>query len=81
MSHIEQLDAKVADLLQLPAEDRAYIAERLMGSLSPVIDDESLRQYRQRLQELDDGAIAGIPADDVMAEMRSMLDEEYPLPS
>ena len=81
MTHTEQLDATLADLMQLPLRDRVYIAERLMDSVPAVIDDDSLKEYRRRLQELDDGTVEGVPAEEVMAEMQKMLDEEYPLPS
>lgn len=79
MSHVEQLDAQVAELMRLSPKDRVYIAERLMDSVPAVIDEESLKEYRRRLQELEDGTVEGIPADEVMAEMRRMLDEDYPL--
>ncbi len=81
MSHTEQLDAKLADLMQLPPADRAYLAERLIESIPGIIDEASMAEYRRRLQELDDGTVEGILAEDVTAEMQRMLDEEYPLPS
>ncbi|REJ90950.1 MAG: hypothetical protein DWQ34_00745 [Planctomycetota bacterium] len=76
-----ELEATIDRLLQLPPEQRLAIGERLIESVQVVIDDEAMEIYKRRAQELRDGTVQGIPADEVMTEIRKMLDEEFPLPS
>jgi putative addiction module component (TIGR02574 family) len=65
------------DALQLPAEDRARLAVRLLSSLDE--DTESpedveklwIAEAERRFQELRDGIVKGIPAAEVFAELRS----------
>ncbi len=76
-----ELEATIDRLLQLPPDQRLAIGERLIESVQVVIDDEAMEIYKRRAQELRDGTVQGIPADEVMTEIRKMLDEEFPLPS
>jgi putative addiction module component (TIGR02574 family) len=65
------------DALQLPAEDRARLAVRLLSSLDE--DTESpedveklwIAEAERRFQGLRDGTVKGIPAAEVFAELRS----------
>lgn len=62
----------VKDALELPKEERAFVAEKLLESLdfeepfslSPEWKREALRCY----QELDEGRIELIPGEDVLRE-------------
>ena len=63
-----------AELSQLAAEDRAELAYYLIRSL----DDEDKgsvqsaweAELEQRWRDMESGAITGVPAEDVFAEMR-----------
>ncbi len=67
------------DALQLPAEDRARLAVRLLASLeesseSPEeIEQLWLAEAERRFQELRDGVVQGIPAREVFAQLRAKL--------
>ena len=77
----EHVETTIQKLLKLPADQRYAIGERLIQSVPPVIDEESMKEYRRRLQEIDAGSVEGIPAEEVFAEIDRMLDEEFPLSS
>ena len=63
--------------LDLPPEERARLAERLLASLEGVAEPEAealwLEEARRRLAELESGAVVGIPADEVLRKSRSTL--------
>jgi putative addiction module component (TIGR02574 family) len=65
--------------LQLPCEDRARLAVRLLASLeesgeSPEeIEKLWLAEAERRFAELRDGTVQGIPARQVFAELRAKL--------
>ena len=64
------LDAALA----LPADDRAEIAERLMLSLDEQrqreIEDAWAAEIQRRMDEVDRGEVAMIPADEAMRRIR-----------
>jgi len=66
-----------SELLELPAEDRARLAARLISSLEPGSDPEAeqawLIEGERRLDELESGKIQGIPADAVFERARATL--------
>ena len=70
----EQLENEAQSL---PREERAKLAEALIASL----DDESkidrawLHEAERRAAELDSGAVEGIPAEEVFAELDSLVTE------
>jgi putative addiction module component (TIGR02574 family) len=74
-------DALAAELLRLPAADRARLAEVLLASLDPDDDAEGAAdveaawaaEAERRLAELRSGAAAGVPASDVFASARRRL--------
>jgi len=68
MSHLEHLDVKVADLMQLSPRDRVYIAERLAESVSPEDDDAWTEELRRRIQDIETDAVQTILADEVFRE-------------
>ena len=63
--------------LQLSAEDRARLAVRLLSSLEETtefpeeIEKLWVAEAERRFQELRDGVVQGIPAQDVFAELRN----------
>jgi len=63
--------------LELPAEDRAQLAERLLASLEALADPEAeslwLEESERRLAELESGASTGAPADEVFRKSRTAL--------
>ena len=66
-----------SELLSLPAARRAQLAERLIDSLEAdwenQVDDIWMVEAERRLDELESGAVRGIPPRDVIAEARSKL--------
>jgi putative addiction module component (TIGR02574 family) len=68
----EQLEAEA---LQLPAPQRARLAERLIASLDEEADHEQAwaEEVQRRLAELQDGQVQAIPAADVLTNARARL--------
>lgn len=70
-------DTLEAELLRLPAADRARLAEVLLTSLDaetaagPVAEVEAAweAEVARRVAELRSGTVVGIPADEVFAEV------------
>ena len=64
-----------AEALQLPAPQRARLAERLIASLDEDADHEQAwaEEVQRRLAELQSGHVQAIPAADVLAEARARL--------
>jgi len=62
--------------LRLPPEDRARLAVRLLASLEETLESAEeieklwIAEAERRFQELRTGAVQGIPARDVFAELR-----------
>ena len=65
------------DVLRLPAEDRARLAVRLLSSLEEMVESPEeieklwIIEAERRFRELRDGAVQGIPAREVFAELRA----------
>jgi len=70
----ETLEAK---LLQLPAEERAHLAQVLIESLDeqPALDPAWLEEAERRAAELASGSVKPVPAADAIAEARRRLAE------
>lgn len=65
------------ELLSLPSDARALLADRLVESLDPI-NDESIRalwvaEAIRRRDEITSGALKAIPAEDVLAEARNLI--------
>jgi len=60
--------------LQMPVEDRAVIAERLISSLDTEIDQDVeivwQQEVQRRVDEIDKGAVACIPWEQVLLRLR-----------
>jgi putative addiction module component (TIGR02574 family) len=75
------VDDRVRELesraLQLPPQERARLAQRLISSLDPESDRDAeqawLEEAERRLDELESGSVAGIPAEQVLDKARSTL--------
>lgn len=65
------------DALRLSSEDRARLAVRLLSSLEETAESPEeietlwIAEAERRFQELRDGVVQGIPAEDVFAELRN----------
>jgi putative addiction module component (TIGR02574 family) len=70
-------DTLAAKALKLPPEERARLAEQLISSLEQETDADAealwLHEAERRLAELDSGASAGRPAEQVIQKARSAL--------
>ena len=71
---VNDLESK---LMKLSAQERARLAERLISSLDQEADPEAeslwIQEAERRLDELESGSVAGIPADRVFKKARSTL--------
>jgi putative addiction module component (TIGR02574 family) len=65
------------DALRLSAEDRARLAVRLLSSLESATESPEeieklwIAEAERRFQELHNGIVQGIPAQEVFAELRN----------
>lgn len=73
-AHLDQL---TNELLMLPGQERARLAEALWGSLEaadlPAVTAPDLAEAKRRAGELDSGTVPGRPHDEVMARVRAAL--------
>jgi putative addiction module component (TIGR02574 family) len=71
---VEQIEAEV---LKLPEQARVELLSRLMRSLAdtsalePDVAEAWLQEAIRRDEEMESGAVAGIPAEEVLAELRN----------
>jgi putative addiction module component (TIGR02574 family) len=61
------------ELLKLPVADRARLAERLIASLDTDSEIEAawMAEVRRRDEELQSGAVQGIPVEDALTTIRT----------
>ena len=74
-SMAKSVDAVVEDALQLTAEERAHVADKLLASLSgdPAIEQAWATEVERRLDEIESGRDRLIPAADAIARARAAL--------
>ena len=71
---VEQIEAEV---LKLPEQARAELLSRLMRSLTdtaaldPDVAEVWMQEAIRRDEEMESGAVSGIPAEEVFAELRN----------
>ena len=69
------LENVVEQALDLPAEDRARLAEHLLHSLNTPVDPEIekawLKEAEQRLLAVRDGRLGTVTVDDAVARLRA----------
>lgn len=75
---IEEIEA---DALELPSSEREHLAHRLLASVDREDDADDPaeieqawnEEIRRRLEEHRSGDVPGIPAEEVLAELRARL--------
>ena len=69
---------KVAEVLVLPEEDRAFLARELIASLDDTVHADAEVQWHEvidrRSHEIDEGNISCRPVEQVVQGIRSRLD-------
>lgn len=73
----KSLDAVTAEALQLTAEQRADLAERLLASIEPPapLHPDWEAEIARRTADLDAGRTKTIPGETVFAEIRTLIDK------
>jgi putative addiction module component (TIGR02574 family) len=73
---LEELSKQV---MRLPRESRALLADRIAESLSSAELDELqplwVLEATRRVEEIDSGKVKAIPGDEVLAEIRQIVGE------
>jgi putative addiction module component (TIGR02574 family) len=68
---------KVAEVLALPEQDRAYLARQLIASLDGTVDSDAETQWNEaidrRSREIEEGKVSCRPVEQVMQDIRSKL--------
>ena len=62
-----------AQALQLSMEDRAHLADRLLGSLAadPSVEDAWAIEVDRRITEFESGSVVDVPVEDALARARA----------
>lgn len=70
------LETVEAAALQLSAEERAELIERLIDTVlpAPPLHPAWEAEIARRVAEMDAGQVQGIPAEQVFAKMRAMIE-------
>ena len=73
----QSLEKMAEEVLKLPRESRAFLAERLLESLDEAEDFSISPAWRaeamRRAKELETGAVKGVPGEDVFASIEEEL--------
>lgn len=73
---VKNTEAILIEALQLPVQERAALASRLIASLDAQVDEGVDaawgEEVARRLQEIDEGKVEMIPGEQVMREMREI---------
>ena len=68
---------KVAEVLALPEQDRAYLAHQLITSLDPAADTDAEAQWNEvidrRSREIAEGKVTCRPVDQTVRDIRTQL--------
>ncbi len=73
-----QLDTVTAQALQLSADERAELIERLVGSVSAGLHPAWEAELQARLDEMEAAPENSLPAGEVFQQLRQQLHEELP---
>jgi putative addiction module component (TIGR02574 family) len=69
---------KVAEVLALPAADRAFLAHQLIASLDETVDADAEMQWQEvldrRSREIDEGKVSCRPVEETVRDIRAKLD-------
>ena len=73
---------KVAEVLALPAADRAFLAHQLIASLDDTVDADAEAQWQEvldrRSREMAEGRVDSRPEEEVIRDIRAKLDARHP---
>jgi putative addiction module component (TIGR02574 family) len=73
----QSLEQMAEQVLKLPRESRAFLAERLLDSLDEAEDftvSEAWRnEVKRRAKEIESGAVTSLPAEEVFANLEEEL--------
>ena len=68
---------KVAEMLALPVEDRAYLARQLIASLDDTVDADAETQWQEvvdrRSREIEEGMVSCRPVEEVVQDIHNKL--------
>ena len=68
---------KVAEVLALPPQDRAFLARQLIGSLDDTVDADAETQWDEvldrRSREIDEGTVSCRPVEQTVKDIRANL--------
>jgi putative addiction module component (TIGR02574 family) len=68
---------KVAEMLALPEQDRAYLAHQLIASLDDTVDADAETQWQEvidrRSREIEEGKVTCRPAEETVRDIRAKL--------
>lgn len=69
--------AKVAEVLALPEEDRAYLARQLIASLDDSLDANAEVEWQEtidrRSREIEEGKVTCLPTEESILDIRAKL--------
>ncbi len=73
---------KVAEVLALPEEDRAYLARQLIASLDQTVDADAETQWQEvidrRSREMLEGRVDARPEEEMIRDIRRRLHARPP---
>jgi len=68
---------KVAEMMALPEQDRAYLARQLIASLDDTVDADAETQWNdvidRRSREIEEGKVSCRPVEETVREIRAKL--------
>lgn len=80
--HMSVTAEKVAEVLALPEQDRAYLAHQLITSLDNTVDTDAEAQWNEvidrRSREMAEGRVDARPEEDVIEAIRAKLHARHP---
>jgi putative addiction module component (TIGR02574 family) len=73
---------KVAEVLALPEQDRAYLAHQLITSLNAAVDTNAEAQWNEvidrRSREMAEGRVDTRPEEELIRDIRAKLHARHP---
>jgi putative addiction module component (TIGR02574 family) len=73
---------KVAEVLALPEQDRAFLARQLIASLDDIVDADAETQWQEvidrRSREMAEGRVDARPEEEVIRDIRAKLHARHP---
>jgi putative addiction module component (TIGR02574 family) len=73
---------KVAEVLALPEQDRAFLARQLIASLDDTVDAGAETEWHEvidrRSREIEEGKVSCRPVEQVVQDIRNKLQPKHP---